>query len=291
MPQVSIVIPCKNEGDLIKQTITSILDTPVRLSYDITVVNDGSNDGCCTFLQGRRQDARVKLINTPGIGAANARNLGARHAAGRLLVFCDAHITVEEDWLDLLAEDLAVEGVGAVAPGIANLNNVYAIGYGLTWNEKMEARWLPCPGGVAEVPFAPGGCVAVKRQVFQDVGGFERGFRIYGFEDAEFSLKLWLFGYRVMVDPGVVIKHYFRESLPYYITMQDYAYNALRLALSHFQPRRVAKVIDMFAYLKNIGSLVSEVLFASNALQQRQQYFRRRKYQDDWFMDKFQIPF
>ncbi|SHF20807.1 Glycosyltransferase, GT2 family [Desulforamulus putei DSM 12395] len=237
MPQVSIVIPCKNEGRFIKQTIESILDTPGRVPYDITVVNDGSTDGCCTFLQTRQKIySRVKLINTTGIGAANARNLGARHSSGEVLVFCDAHITVEEDWLDLLAEDLGEEGIGAVSPGIANMNQVHAIGYGLTWNEAMEARWLPCPVGMAEVPFAPGGCVAVKRDVFNNVEGFERGFRIYGFEDAEFSLKLWLFGYRVLVDPGVVIKHYFRESQPYAITMEEYAYNALRVALSHFTP-------------------------------------------------------
>ncbi|MEW6697068.1 MAG: glycosyltransferase family 2 protein [Bacillota bacterium] len=291
MSQVSIVIPCKNEGRLIKQTIESILDTPSQVPYDITVVNDGSTDGCCTFLQSRRKIySRVKLINTTGIGAANARNAGALQSAGEVLVFCDAHITVEEDWLDLLAEDLREEDIGAVSPGISNMNQVYAIGYGLTWNEAMEARWLPSPLGIAEIPFAPGGCVAVKREVFNNVGGFERGFRIYGFEDAELSLKLWLFGYRVVVDPGVVIKHHFRESQPYAITMEDYAYNALRVALSHFNTRRVGSVIDMFSYLKNFGSLVAGILFESDVLQQRQQYFRRRVYDDNWFMEKFQIP-
>ncbi|MCL5781297.1 MAG: glycosyltransferase [Firmicutes bacterium] len=291
MPQVSIVIPCKNEGKFIKQTIESILETPSQVPYDITVVNDGSTDGCCAFLQSRGKTySRVKLINTTGVGAANARNLGARQSSGEVLFFCDAHITVEEDWLDLLAEDLGEEGTGAVSPGIANMNQIYAVGYGLIWNEAMEARWLPGPGGIVEVPFAPGGCVAVRREVFYDVGGFERGFRIYGYEDTEFSLKLWLFGYRVLVDPGVVIKHYFRSRHPYPITMEEYAYNAMRLAFSHFNPRRLGNVMNMFSDLKNFGQLVSEILFESDVLEQRRHYFQRRKYDDDWFMEKFQIP-
>lgn len=145
-----------SRGWYMEQTIESILETPSQVPYDITVVNDGSTDGCCAFLQSRGKTySRVKLINTTGVGAANARNLGARQSSGEVLFFCDAHITVEEDWLDLLTEDVMEEGTGAVSPGIANMNQIYAVGYGLIWNEAMEARWLPGPGGIVEVPFAP----------------------------------------------------------------------------------------------------------------------------------------
>ncbi|AEF93386.1 glycosyl transferase family 2 [Desulfotomaculum nigrificans CO-1-SRB] len=288
---VSIIIPCKNEGKLIEQTIRSIIETPTEVAYDITVVNDGSTDGCCAFLQGKRNPfPGVRLINTTGIGSANARNLGVQQADGDVLVFCDAHITVEPGWLEALTEGVVERGAGAVSPGVAAMTKPSAIGYGMTWNKDMEARWLPSPGDITEVPIAPGGCVAVRREVFNDVGGFERGFRVYGYEDAEFSLRLWLFGYRVEVDPSVVIYHYFRTSHPYPITMQQYAYNALRMAVSHFNSRRIGRVIDIFADLDNIGRLVSEVIFESDALEQRRRYFSRRRYDDDWFMDKFTIP-
>lgn len=291
MPQVSIIIPCKNEGKLIKQTIESILQTPSRVPYDITVINDGSTDGCCAFLQNRAKTySSIRLINTTGIGAANARNLGAQLSDGEVLVFCDAHITVEADWLELLAAGVVDRGVGAVSPGIATMGKQIAIGYGMTWNEEMEVRWLTSPGDVAEIPFAPGGCVAVSRDVFNDVGGFERGFKVYGYEDVEFSLKLWLFGYRVEVDPAVVIKHYFRTHHPYPITMGQYAYNAIRMAISHFSTQRIGKVINMYTDLENIGQLVAEAVFDSDALEQRSKYFKCRKYDDQWFMDKFQIP-
>ena len=293
MSPVSIIIPCKNEGKLIKQTIESIMDTPCQLPYDITVINDGSTDGCCAFLQGshRKSRSKVKLINTTGLGSANARNLGVQQSAGEILVFCDAHITVEQDWLELLTEGLLEGGAGAVSPGISNMNVRHAVGYGMTWGEHLEIKWLESTGDVAEVPIAPGGCVAVKREIFQDVGGFERGFQVYGYEDAEFSLKLWLFGYRVEVNPSVVIQHHFRKQHPYEISMDQYAYNALRMAMSHFSATRVGKVIALYSYLEDIGQLVSQLVLESDILKQRQQYLRRRKYDDDWFMDKFEIPF
>lgn len=290
MSMVSIIIPCKNEGELIRQTIESILVTPSQIPYGITVVNDGSTDGCCSFLQGRRRfHSGVRLINTKGIGAANARNIGAEESPGDILVFCDAHITVEEGWLEALVEGIENRGAGAVSPGIATMNNPGAIGYGFTWNEKLETVWLPSTGYVAEIPFAPGGCLAVSRKVFEQVGGFERGFRIYGYEDAEFSLKLWLFGHRVEVDPRVIVKHYFRISHPYRITITDYAYNALRMAFSHFNTERIGKVINFYSGMENIGQIITELLLESNVMEQRERYLILRRYDDNWFMNKFGI--
>lgn len=290
MSLLSIIIPCKNEGKLIEQTVESILATPVPVPYDITVINDGSTDGCCSFLQSKRRSlSRVRLINTTGIGAANARNLGAEQSTGDILVFCDAHITVEQGWLEVLSEGILDRGAGAVSPGIATMGTPGAIGYGFTWNEEMETKWLPSTGSIVEVPFAPGGCVAVSRETFNQVGGFERGFRVYGYEDAEFSLKLWLFGHRVEIDPSVVISHHFRASHPYRITMSDYTYNALRMALSHFNPWRVGRVIKLFDGVENLGRLVSEVFLESDAMLQRERYFNSRLYDDNWFMDRFNI--
>ena len=289
--KAAIIIPCKNEGEMIRQTLESILETPSPVPYEITVVNDGSTDGCCRFLQGRNNTfPEVRLINTTGIGSANARNIGVRRSAGEVLVFCDAHITVEPGWLEGLVEGVVGRGAGAVSPAITTMGDGPATGYGMTWNEDLEAKWLPHPGQIAETPIAPGGCLAVSREIFQDVGGFEQGFRVYGYEDAEFSLRLWLFGYRVEVDPGIMIRHHFRKRHPYPITLGQYAYNAIRMAVSHFNPRRIGRVINLNSDLENIGQLVAEVVFESDALEQRNAYFKRRNYDDDWFMERFNIP-
>ena len=72
--------------------------------------------------------------------------------------------------------------------------------------------------------------------------------------------------------------------------MEEYAYNGIHMAFSHFNPQRVACVVNMYHFLKNIGKVISEVILESDVLQQRQRYFKRRKFNDDWFMEKFKIP-
>lgn len=113
-PLFSIIIPCKNEGGHIQETLQSINDSSSQKNYEIIVVDDASSDGCCEFLKGGQEG--ITLLHTQNLYANRARNLGAKKARGSILVFCDAHIFLEKDWLEKLGADLERPGVDAVSP-------------------------------------------------------------------------------------------------------------------------------------------------------------------------------
>lgn len=85
--------------------------------------------------------------------------------------------------------------------GIAAEDNPRRIGYGLSWTPGRSS------GGLAEVPLLPAGCLAVRRQVFMAAGGFNRGFRGYGHEDEEISLRLWLLRHQLVATGEFPIVH------------------------------------------------------------------------------------
>lgn len=291
--KVSIIIPVKNEGNNVKTTVESIVNTPSKIPYEVIVVNDASEDGCCRFLEENRdywQGKGVRLIKTTGIGAANARNLGAGHAAGDILIFSDAHIFVEKDWLDKMAATMSQPGIDVLAPGIAAYGNPERLGFGQTWNEKLETKWLPAPQDVSPIPLAPGGLEALKKEAFHTVGGFETGFKIWGYEDVELSFKCWLFGFGVYTTPEVTVQHIFRTRHPYYISFDQVNYNLMRMAISHFNKARITKAINMIKFMPNTEKILTEIAL-SDTWEQRRDYLNKRKCDDDWFMNKFQIPF
>ena len=148
----SIIIPCKNEGTNVKMTADSILAATSLDGIEIIIVDDESVDGCCRFLADDAAYAGIKHLSCPGLGAARARNLGASAAGGEFLIFCDAHITVPEGWLEKLLAAFRRPGVDAVSPAIGSLGNPAATGYGQTWNERLETVWLPRPGIWALLP-------------------------------------------------------------------------------------------------------------------------------------------
>lgn len=291
--KVSLIIPCRNEGLKIKQTADLLLRTEAgsRDEIEIIVVNDGSEDRCCSFLEWKVPPYRkLRLLTTEGIGAARARNLGAGRAKGDILVFCDGHISVQKGWLDTLLEAFSHQEVDAVSPGVGPYDPARTAGYGQTWDEKLEIRWLKRPSDIEPVPLAPGACLAIKKDVFQHVGGFDRGFNSWGYEDVELSLKLWLFGYKVFVNPYVRIGHYFRKTPPYSVDGVEFVYNRLRMAVSHFKEARIAKLINFNKDKVDISVLFTKLLF-SDTIGQRKDYLVRRKHDDDWFFSTFNIPF
>ncbi|MFZ5647360.1 MAG: glycosyltransferase [Bacillota bacterium] len=289
-PLVSVIIPVKNEGINIFNTVNSVLGAANTTPYEVVVVDDGSQDQCCRFLSGRSDTGTVRLFTTQGLGAALARNAGAGVARGEIFIFCDAHIFVEDYWIDRLVEPLLGGKLDAVCPGIAPHDRPNDVAGGFTWDDKLKFTWLPRPSKLALSPLLPGGCLAVKSSVFFDVGEFDRGFIVWGREDEEISLKMWLFGYRLGVNPGVKILHVFRERHPYTVTWEHVDYNLLRMAHSHFRSERIAKVIELIR--NHPGSHRVEMrVMESDVLIQRRLYMKRRKRDDDWFFSKFRIPF
>lgn len=289
LPFVSIIIPAKNEGENVRNTINSLLHSKTNYPFECIVVDDGSSDHCCNLISNRVDGERIKLITTTGIGAAPARNLGAEHARGEYLIFCDAHLYFEHYWIDRLISLLRSGAADAVSPGIASTEHPNYVGYGQSLNAKLGITWHRQQLQPTEVAVLPGGCLAITKAAFHDVGGFDRGFRVWGFEDIEISIKLWLFGYRCLVVPAVKVLHLFRKAHPYTVTNDHVYFNMLRMAYSHFNDVRIAQTKKLIFHSN--AALIEQDVLKHGAVAQRMRYLAKRKLDDDWYMQKFGIPF
>lgn len=289
LPLISIIIPVKNEGINVRSTLTSLLQNTTRYPIEIIVVDDGSTDNCCHFLTTEQNVFPVRLITTHGLGAAPARNLGAEYARGEYLIFCDAHLSFEPYWIDRLTELILNRTTDAIAPAIGSITEPHKVGYGQTLDHRLGVVWNSHPQRPVPIAILPGGCFVIPKSIFIDIGGFDRGFQVWGYEDIEISIKLWLFGYRCYVHPDVKILHLFRNLHPYTVTHTHVYYNMLRMAHSHFKEERIDSCKKLIIHT-DPNEIEREVL-EYGAAAQRSRYFARRKYDDDWLIQKFRIPF
>ena len=286
-PVFSIVIPNKDEGELLLRTVRSVLASKGP-SFEVIVVDDRSRHP--PDLNGRWPN--VAQIDGPGLGVAPARNAGAERARGRYLIFLDGHVLVPPDWLVHIQRAFeAHPHLAAVSPGIAVEGDVDTAGYGLTWDDRLHVRWLPEPAtAVADVPLLPGGCLAVRADVFKSTGGFNRGFRGHGYDDQEFSLRLWLLGHRLACLRDVTVVHRFRSEFPYPVEPWQHYYNLLRMAVSHFNEARLGKVLALVQEAVDPTLLLARIL-TDDTTEDRRRWLQARAYDDDWFMSRFRIPF
>ena len=106
--KVSVVIPTRNRASQIEFCIDALTNqTLPKDQFEVIVVDDGSSDDTASRLLPYQQKIDLKIIKTgrsdEAFRAARARNLGADHARGEILVFIDSDIVADPF---LLAEHL-----------------------------------------------------------------------------------------------------------------------------------------------------------------------------------------
>lgn len=281
-PSVSVVVLTMNEGELLRRTVESIRDN-VPDSTEIVVIDDGSTDGSTGFLE-HGGPARLVRADRP-LGISAGRNLGARSTSGDVVVFSDAHVEVAPGWLEPLLAALEDPGVAEVTPRIGSLDRRAPMGYGFTWPDlTLKMKWLvESPARPTDVPFICGCFLAVRRDAFELVGGFDEGMYRWGSEDAELSLRFWLLGYRCQVVPSSSAYHLFRSAFPYDVQLAGILSNTLRLGILHFDRERLNRLVRHHARRKAFAGTWTRLL-ASDAWQRRAELAELRARDFAWFV-------
>ena len=287
---ISVIVPSHNEGQNLRRTVHSLLAT-LPPNGEIVVVDDSSTDGSTSFLE-HGYGALTVTRPSKRLGVAGARNHGASLASGEVLVFSDAHVEAPIGWIDQLCAPLKSAPVGIVGPVISAMGNRAIKGYGQTWSgPNLEVQWLtrqalsPYP-----VPLLGGGFMAMRRDFFDETGGFDTGMTTWGMEDSEICLRAWLLGYQCVVVPTAEVAHLFRSEFPYAVDWEMVMHNILRLVGVHFSQERFAQVTASLAQTSGFPRALAR-LIDSDAFSRRAEFLARRQFDDAWFFDRFNISF
>ncbi len=286
-PKISIVIISRNEGSELAATVDNLRETVPPSRRELIVVDDGSTDGSTAFLE---DASDVTLLRSERLGVAKARNFGASHASGDIVLFADAHVRAPQHWFEPLVDALRDPSVGAAAPGIYSLTEPQRRGFGLNLvGAELHARWRHSPGSdPAPVPVLPGAFLAMRRETFVATGGYDAGLHQLGGNDNELSCRFWLLGYRLLVVPEVEVGHLFRVSPPYPTSWSAVVHNRLRLAFIHFGTARVERVLRALRVYESFPEGAA-MLVDSDVFSRRSRMAGLRRFDDDWFFQTFQL--
>lgn len=282
--KLSVVVIARNEGAELVRTVKNLRATlPPR--SELLVVDDGSRGRVALPPRSGR------IFHARGLGVARARNYGAERASGDVLVFADAHIRVDEGWWRPLLDVLENPTAGAASPAITHLPPTDHTGYGLSFKAPdLSVAWLPKKSDRPfPVPIIPGCCLAMRRETFDAVGGWDSGLMHRGGVDNELSVRMWTLGYDLYIHPAVICRHLFRAKSPYHVGWPEYLHNRLRLAMAHFSAPRMAKVVAALSTHPHFGAAM-ELVLAGATGRRRQEMLSRRVRTDNHFFRRFAIP-
>lgn len=205
-PRLSVIIPARNCPDMLRASMAGVLASALpRSAYELMVVDDTSNDGGATIAMAESQADRVLRVERGPLGPGGARNLGAQHARGDVLMFVDSDVVVSPGTLggflaafDAQPDVAAIFGAYDTAPAAPGLVSQY--------RNLLHHYVHLTNAGEASTFWA--GCGGVRREAFLAVGGFDVvRYPRPQIEDIELGQRLRANGYRVRLMPELQGKH------------------------------------------------------------------------------------
>src|SRR3989344_6288685 len=138
-PKISVIIPTYNEENVIVECLES-LNKQTYNNYEVIVVDDGSTDDTVKVVSHiTNHQSLITLLKQKHKGPGSARNLGAKHAKGEVLVFVDSDMTFATDFLEKLVKPILEgksKGTFSKEELVANPENIWSACW--TINEGWE---------------------------------------------------------------------------------------------------------------------------------------------------------
>ena len=190
-PIVSIIIPCYNSGNYLPETIASVQSYPNKETYEIIIINDGSEDEHTLQVLKDLAANGFQIIDQPNQGPASARNTGIKRSKGKYLIFLDSDNKIRSELLDKGIEVLDNNpNVGVVYGNPNFFGDVQEHRKWRTYDFDMERMLML---NYIDV------CSMIRKEVWDDLDGLDESKIIMGFEDWEFWIRVgkskWEFCY------------------------------------------------------------------------------------------------
>ncbi len=213
--RISVIIPTRNGGDTLSACLQA-LRASAFAPAEIIVVDDASSDDSARIAE--QFDCRVIRLDE-NIGAARAKNRGAREAVGDVVFFTDDDVVVAADALARCAENFAEPQLAGVV-GLLDAKIPFT-----DFPSNLKNLWMRF--SYAKVPRERIGLfytsiAAMRREVFLRLGGFDENYRGASItEDTEFGQRAWAAGHYLRLDDRMTAMHY-KQYTPRQVLLTDF---------------------------------------------------------------------
>jgi glycosyltransferase involved in cell wall biosynthesis len=202
---VSIIIPVRNGEATIARCLEAALASRYEC-FEVIVVDDGSDDRSAEIIK----TFPCTLVQLPRhSGTSTARNTGACHSHGDILFFTDADCLLNEDTLAIAVATLTAAGRDVVLGGTYTAqpaDDRFFSAFQSVFVNYAESRDRDNPDYIAAH------AMVLYADTFEKSGGFVEDF-LPILEDVDFSHRLRSSGYRLIMGPGIQVRHLFDYSL------------------------------------------------------------------------------
>ncbi|MEP6776914.1 MAG: glycosyltransferase family 2 protein [Chthoniobacterales bacterium] len=216
--RISIIIPVRDRIDLLSRCIDSLTRTTAYPNYEIVIVD---NDSQSAEAREYFSSTKHRLLRYSGpFNYSAINNFGVEQTDSPWLLFLNSDVeAIHDDWLTTMAEHAQRRDVGAVGPRLLYPDDTVqhaGIVVGVGGIAEHAFRGLPAeaPGVCRQLQVTrnyssvTGACLMTRREVFEEVGGFDEERLPVTFSDVDLCLKMRRAGYLIVYTPFAKLYHH-----------------------------------------------------------------------------------
>ena len=226
MKSVSIVIPNWNGEDLLRSYLPSVLEAKGKYPgrSEIIVVDDASTDGSVNLLVKKFPDVKL-IVHQQNKGFGKACWSGALAARYPVLILLNSDVKVDPGFISPLAICFEDRNVFSASPLIFNENDELSnVTISIPYVRRGKLRYKSFPPQLLlsdkatllrswYTLFPLGGAVALDKERFMALGGFDDLFEPFYYEDTDLGFRAWRRGWQCVVAPEARVIHYHQGTI------------------------------------------------------------------------------
>jgi len=206
--KASVIIPTLNRPEQVYQLANSLM---LLNSLEELIIVDQSPEPNLKLETLSQKDPRIKIIRSARKGSPHAKNIGAKEAEGDILIFLDDDVEVHGDIINAHIKAYSDPSIGAVGGRVKEeyvkkipcryVGKVRLLSVRVWGHYDCKKRQF--------IDTTPGGNMSIRKELFQNLGGFDEGFLGNAFfEETDLCLRLKKRGYKILFEPDALISHF-----------------------------------------------------------------------------------
>lgn len=217
MARVSVIILTHNSRRYLPECLVSLSGSSYH-DFEVILVDTGSDDAGADLVErdfGFLPGLKVFRLSE-NLGYSRGNNFGARKSLGELLYFLNPDTRLDVESLAELVAALDEEkGLGVAqslllrgnSPNLIDCSGGFIDRFGWSHKRGYDTPFIPVGKGTETIFYAMGAALAIKRELFEALGGFDESMFLYH-EDIDLCWRAMLSGKRVALVKGSVVLHY-----------------------------------------------------------------------------------
>lgn len=264
--KLSIIYVYFNTPKELVDSISTIKDAISIKNYEEIVVNNNSPKD----LPKMPHLKKIKVIKSKrNLGFGAGCNLGAKKASGKYLLFINPDTIFKKSSIDILLKKISSnKNIGVVGPKMVSeagktlpTTSTFISPFNALFKFSFLGKFLTknvVTKGQTDV--LSGACLLIKKNVFEEVEGFDENFFMY-FEEQDLCKRIADLGYKIVYEPKSQITHFIGRSLSNKKTIEEYFRTSrYKYTKKHFGNKKAA-IIEFILRNLSITNVAIFVIF------------------------------